>query len=163
MIASEICNRADDLKLSLEIARNKIDWARLLAVDSEEELAKILEVVDDRLRGSLLHKPGMLRQIIMDKKFPTLNRDAQEQFLADSLAALGQVSIRRSRDIIQENRSALNKQGTILRREFYIECSCGYTGPALNDACPRCRAEVPYLDFASGFTLRGLNDPNSVD
>jgi hypothetical protein len=33
-------------------------------------------------------------------------------------------------------------QKKILRQESCILCSCGYKGPARNDACPRCRAAI---------------------
>lgn len=107
------------------------------------------------MREILLCKPNLLFSALHDKKFPRSNREAQEQFIADSLAALGQVSIRRSRDIVQSARTAEKRQGKIIRREFYIECSCGYEGPAYHDACPACGANVSYLDFATGFVLGG--------
>ena len=120
----------------------------------------MLKETHDRARERLLYKPRLLLSTLKDKKFPTRDRDAQEQFIADSLAAEGRVSIRRSRDIVQKDRSARKKRGKILRREFYVECSCGYMGPAFNDACPRCGARFPDLDFASGFAIRGLRDPS---
>jgi YD repeat-containing protein len=33
----------------------------------------------------------------------------------------------------------------ILRKEFYVECSCGFKGPALNDACRKCGAQISFL------------------
>ncbi len=151
MRVSEICNRAYDFRLILEANRKRIDWARLLASSSEQDLSDVLKEAHNRARERLLYKPELLLTTLKDKKFPKQNRDAQEQFIADSLAAEGLVSIRRSRDIVQRDRSARKKRGKILRREFYIECSCGYRGPALNDTCPECGAEVSYLDFVTGF------------
>jgi hypothetical protein len=132
----------------------------MLKAGSEQDLADVLRETLDRARERLLYKPRLLLSTLKDKKFPRRDRDAQEQFIADSLAAEGRVSIRRSRDIVQKDRSTRKKRGKILRREFYVECSCGYTGPAFNDACPKCGAGVSYLDFASGFALRGLSDPS---
>ena len=151
---SELRNRAYDFKLILEVNRKRIDWARLLEASSEQDLGDVLKEAHNRARERLLYKPELLLRTLKDKKFPKQDRDAQERFIADSLAAEGRVSIRRSRDIVQRDRSARKKRGKILRREFYVECSCGYTGPALNDACPECGAEVSYLDFASGFGIR---------
>jgi hypothetical protein len=144
---SEICHRAYDLKQILDVNRKKFDWEQLLAAKSDEELAHILRETFDRAKELLLHKPGLLLSALHDRQFPKKSRQAQEQFIVDSLAALGQVSIRRSRDIVQRERSIRKKRGTILRREFYIECSCEYEGPAYRDACPKCGAEVSYWDF----------------
>jgi hypothetical protein len=138
-------------------------WEQLLAANSEQDVREVLKGTHDRARERLLYKPGLLLATLKDKKLPKQDRDAQEQFIADSLAADGLVSIRRSRDIVQRDRSARKRRGKILRREFYVECSCGYLGPALNDACPECGAEVSYLDFVSGFAIRGLNDPQNAE
>jgi hypothetical protein len=123
---SEICNRAYDLKLILETNRDKFDWNRLLAARSEAEVDLVLGGKFDRAEELLLQKLGLLPSVLGDKQFPKKNRDAQEQFIADSLAASGRVSIQRSRDLVQRERSAGKKRGKILRREFYIECSCKY-------------------------------------
>jgi hypothetical protein len=57
------------------------------------------------------------------------------------------VEARTSRDICakglaEEKAKSPNK---ILRREFYVECSCGFKGPALNNACRKCRAQISFL------------------
>jgi len=44
-----------------------------------------------------------------DPKFPKQDRQAQEEFIADSLAGDGRISIRRSRDICGDERT---KEGT---------------------------------------------------
>jgi len=139
--------RAYDLKLNLEINRNAINWEQLLAATSHESTATALQNVHQRAKELLLQKAGLLLAALRDKQFPKRSREAQEKFIADSLAAEGRVSIRRSRDTVQATRSALRKQGKIIRREFYIECSCGYQSPALRDACPECRAPVSHFDF----------------
>ena len=144
---SEICKRAYDFKLLLELDRARTDWALMLRADSDEDLAWALKDVRERARERLFLKTELLLAALKDKQFPKQDREAQEQFIADSLAAEGRVSIRRSRDIVQRERSAVKKQGKILRREFYIQCSCGYEGPAFHDACARCRAPVSYLDL----------------
>jgi hypothetical protein len=65
------------------------------------------------------------------------------RFLARSLAGRSTLSFRRSRDICEEaDREEKRKSPhRILRREFYIECSCGYRGPALNNDCRNCGAK----------------------
>jgi hypothetical protein len=75
-------------------------------------------------------------QIIHDPKFPQKRDKSKIRFLADSLAACGQVKFRRSREICAKERAKV--QHVIVRRDFYIQCSCGYEGPAMNGACKRC-------------------------
>jgi len=139
--------RAYDLKMIFETNRQRIDWDKFVSATSEEDLHNAMKNADSRARELLLQHPNLLLATLLDKQFPKQSRKAREQFIADSLAAEGRVSIRRSRDVAQSKRSAIHKQGKIIRREFYIECSCGYEGPAFHDACPHCRAPVSYLDF----------------
>jgi hypothetical protein len=139
---SEMRNLAYDLGLIFEVNRKRIDWAQFVRARSEEELRVALTNAYERAREKLLYKPDLLIDTLKDKSFPTRNQRAQEQFIVDSLAAKGKVSPRRSRDIIQRERSIRKRQGRILRREFYIECSCGYHGEAYRDCCPVCTAPI---------------------
>src|SRR5579871_4822431 len=75
-------------------------------------------------------------EIIHDPKFPKLRTKSQIHFLADSLGGCGLVKPRRSREICAEKRA--KEQHVIVRRDFYIECTCGYAGPAVNGACQKC-------------------------
>ena len=84
--------------------------------------------------------------LVHDPHFPRRRAKAQIGFLADSLAGRPDVTARRSRDICAEERAAQRTASTkhkILRTEFYIECSCGYKGPARDNACRKCGAEIP--------------------
>ena len=84
--------------------------------------------------------------LIHDPHFPRRRLKAQIGFLADSLAGRPDITARRSRDICTEERAAhraTSNQHKILRTEFYIECSCGYKGPARDSACRKCGAEIP--------------------
>jgi len=85
-------------------------------------------------------------EVIKEKKFPKKPR-AQAKFLANSLAGRPNVEARTSRDICARGLAEEKSKSPhkILRKEFYIECSCGYKGPALNDACRKCGAEIPLL------------------
>ena len=139
--------RAYDLKINFETNRQRIDWDKFVSATSEEDLDNSMKKADSRARELLLQYPKLLLATLRDKQFPKHSREAREQFIADSLAAERRVSIRRSRDVAQSKRSAVRKQGKILRREFYVECSCGYEGPAFHHACPKCNAPVSYLDF----------------
>ena len=75
-------------------------------------------------------------EIINDRKFPQARAKSQIHFLADSLGGQGFVTYRRSREICAAERSKV--QHVIVRRDYYIECTCGYAGPALNGACQNC-------------------------
>jgi hypothetical protein len=147
---SEVANRAYDLKLTFEIAGKQLDWPKLLASKSTEEVEAAFETMDEGYRRKFLYRIEPILRCLRDRQFPKLNRKSQEQFIADSLAGDGRVSLRRSRDICQRERARRKASGTILRREFYIVCSCRYKGPALHDTCPKCGAEVSYLDFTTG-------------
>lgn len=79
------------------------------------------------------------------RRIATKGRQARVNFLADSLAGLDRVSPRRSRDIVAQEyaRYRAKTKHRILRHEFYAECSCGYKGPARDNACRKCGAEIP--------------------
>ena len=91
---------------------------------------------------------NLIFRVLRDPKFPK-RREAQINFVADSLAGLGFVTPRRSRDICQEERTKEKRAHRILRYEFYVECSCGFKGRSQNHACQKCGAGI---DFGfSGF------------
>lgn len=83
-------------------------------------------------------------EVIREPKFPK-RPEPQIAFLADSLAGRPNVEPRTSRDICGEARAKERAKSPhkILRKEFYVECSCGYQGPARNGACRKCGAEIP--------------------
>jgi len=62
---------------------------------------------------------------------------------------------RTSRDICGEARAQERAKSPhkIIRKESYVECSCGYQGPALNGAGRKCGAEIP-LSFEELLTPR---------
>jgi hypothetical protein len=82
--------------------------------------------------------------VILDPKFPKRS-EARVNFLADSLGGRPSVSFRTSRDICEKERAKQRQKSPhhIIRKEYYVECSCGYKGPARNDACRKCGAEIP--------------------
>jgi hypothetical protein len=103
----------------------------------------------ERLFRTFYPGPRLAKDILavkMEKKFPK-RAMPQIKFLANSLAGRPNVEFRTSRDICakalaEEKARSPHK---ILRKEFYIECSCGFKGPALNDACRKCGAEIDFL------------------
>jgi hypothetical protein len=84
--------------------------------------------------------------VMREKKFPKRTR-AQIKFLANSLAGRPNVEPRTSRDICAKRLAEEKTRSPhkILRKEYYVECSCGFKGPALNDACRKCGAQISFL------------------
>jgi hypothetical protein len=89
--------------------------------------------------------PGLSSDILSSLNDPDFPKRANPRikFLARSLAGRSSLSFRTSRDICEKAaaQERLKSPHHILRREFYIECSCGYQGPARDDACPKCGAQ----------------------
>ncbi len=86
----------------------------------------------------------LILQVVKDPKFPKRRREAQINFLADSIAGYGMFTPRSSRDICDRERARIKQVHRILSYEFYIECSCGYKGHSRNRACPMCEAEIQF-------------------
>lgn len=133
-------------------------WHRLsvplLAARNEDEVsdafrshgAPYTQEFVPRLAGDIL-------KVLKERKFPKRAR-AQIKFLANSLAGRPNVEPRTSRDICAKGLAEEKARSPhkILRKEFYVECSCGFKGPALNNACRRCGAQISILPEL----LRGL-------
>ncbi len=110
--------------------------SRLLAAQSPEEVAGAIREEAVGISASLAPYSELILKIVKDPKFPHARSTSQVHFLADSLGGQGLVTPRRSREICAEERA--KKRHFIVRREYYIECSCGYKGPALDGACRDC-------------------------
>jgi hypothetical protein len=84
--------------------------------------------------------------VVKENRFPK-RKKAQIKFLANSLAGRPNVEARTARDICAKELAEQRAKSPhkILRKEFYVECSCGFKGPALNNACRRCGAEISLL------------------
>lgn len=104
----------------------------------------------------LIRLADLVLQVVRDRKFPRRKRDAQINFLADSIAAYGTVTPRSSRDICERERARIKRVHRILYYEFYIECSCGYKGHSRNHACPKCEAEI-HFKTDSPFDVGGIS------
>ena len=93
--------------------------------------------------------------LIRDPKFPK-RQEQRINFLADSVGGRPDLALRTSRDICEKERARQRRKSPhkILRHEYYVECSCGYRGPACDNACRKCGAEIALsLDELMG---RGL-------
>jgi len=97
-----------------------------------------LELRREKVGAGLLalDDPPLSRNFLFVSKNGSYCTPIQIHFLADSVAGQGFVTPRRSREICAEERA--KKKYFIVRREYYIECSCGYKGPALDGACRDC-------------------------
>ncbi len=87
------------------------------------------------------YRAPLILKVLKERTFPK-RRKAQINFVADSVAGLGLVSARRSRDICVEDRARARRAHHIIRYEFYVECSCGYKGHSIDHACRKCGAPI---------------------
>jgi hypothetical protein len=124
---------------------------RLLTATTPEDVTQAFDEAPQHLKQNFVsgHSALILR-IIRDKRYPA-KRESRIRFIADSLAGEGHLSPRRSRDICAEERARTVYK--IMRREYYVECTCGYKGPALNDACKKCGAKISALPARIDWTL----------
>jgi hypothetical protein len=139
----EVSGRSYSLRLQFDQTWDAMGEA-LLAAQTAEDVLNALDLAGQYWRNQLGPGtiPSLILAILRDPKFPRKRRQQQINFLADSLAAWGSVSPRRSRDICEQERRKEKKANHIIRHEYYVECSCGYEGPAKNNACRECGAEI---------------------
>lgn len=141
---SWVIGRAHNYRIMLESVWTKLSDS-VMTADTDECVTRAFE--DHGQPYAQEFAPRLARDILMlvrGADFP--KRDpARIAFLADSLGGRPNISFRSSRDICGKERAKQRSksQHKILRKEFYIECSCGYKGPARDDACRRCGAEIP--------------------
>jgi len=141
-------------------------WAvALLAANTSDDAVRALDSAPIHIQNEFKPLVPLILQVLQDGDFPK-RRENQFDFVAESLAARGDVSPRRSRDICAEARAIERSISPhrILRKEFYVECSCGYKGPALNDACRKCRAQIPISleDIVRGYPISPSIQPPLV-
>lgn len=118
-------------------------WPSLSQAQTEQDVISAFEQNAPSYREFVPALASLVLKVIRDPKFPK-RRQAQINYIADSLAAYGWVSPRRSRDICQKERLKEKRTHRIIRYEFKIECSCGYKGFSHDHACPKCKAKVPF-------------------
>ncbi len=141
VVPSAVRGRADNYRVWLARLWNELG-VPLLVSDTEDDVIKAFQTA---LPGNNEFPPlaQLILKIIKDPKFPKRQK-ARINFLADSVAGLGLVTARRSRDICAEERTATANTHQILRYEFYVECSCGYKGLSQNHACRKCGADIHF-------------------
>lgn len=144
---SEVTGRGDHYRLVFGQIWDAVG-ERLLEAQTEADVLKAFDPVPF-YKQEFGNLAGLILKVLHDPKFPK-RREPQINFLADSLAARGRVSPRRSRDICDRERK--RKVNYIIRRDYYIECTCRYKGPALHGKCPKCgtgELYLPYSEFDS--------------
>jgi hypothetical protein len=142
--ASEVSGRAYNYRLIFNQTWDVLG-EQLLKAKTEGEVLQAFERTAYKNEFAAL--ASLILEVLRDPDFPKRDKEARINFLADSLAARGVVTPRTSRDICARKRARERHKSThrILRHEFYIECSCGYKGPARDNACRKCGAESDFL------------------
>jgi hypothetical protein len=133
-----VVRAANDLFKILESCKDQIEWGKLETAKTEEQAASAFERVPPPYRERLNLWLPAIPEWALEGKFPKTNLEGKMRHLADSIAAEGFLTPRRCRDVCLEERKRQGQLGMILRREFYIECSCGYQGPAKGGGCLQC-------------------------
>jgi hypothetical protein len=141
---SWVIGRAHNLRFNLTEVWPKL-CDPLLAAQTGEEVTAAFENYGRPYAVEFVPRlvPDILA-LIRDPSFPKRPK-ARIGFLADSLGGRPDVAFRTSRDICIKERAKQRAKSPhkIIRKEFYIECECGYQGPALDDACRKCGAGIP--------------------
>ena len=143
MRPTEIRGRADNYRFILGQVWDRLSPGLLRATTDQEVIDSFLEGAPPYAQEFVPGMGNLIFRVLRDPKFPK-RREPQINFLADSLAALGYVAPRSSRDICQKERTKEKRAHHILRFEFYVECSCGFKGRSHNHACRKCGAEIDF-------------------
>lgn len=139
--ASAVRGRADNYRGILKNVWGQL-WPRLSQVQTVDDVITAFQEGYPGEHEFMPYHAPLILEVLKERTFPKRQK-AQVNFLADSLAAQGLVSARRSRDICAEDRAQAKRAHHILRAELYVECSCGYKGHSLNHACPECGTVIP--------------------
>jgi hypothetical protein len=144
--ASEVVGRAQNYRSIFDQVWDRL-WPLLSGAKNEEDVIKAFQEGAKPYDGVFVPSlAGLVLKVMKEKKFPK-QKGPRINFLANSLAGVGVVTSRRSRDICEEERSKVKKTHHIICYEFYVACSCGYKGRSRNHACPECGARI---DFGFG-------------
>jgi hypothetical protein len=146
---SWVRGRADNLRAVLDLFWQHV-WPSLSKAETQKDVIQSFSRAEvGSYALDLVRLSDLILRVVRDPKFPKQQREAQINFLADSIAAYGVVTPRSSRDICERERSRIKQVHRILSYEFYIECSCGYKGNSRKHACPTCEAEIHFKTDSS--------------
>jgi hypothetical protein len=137
---SEISGRAENYRMIFDQVWDRL-WPPLSGAQSPADVVNALQEGARPYDKEFIPLAELILGVLKEKKFPK-GREPQINFVADSLAGLGQVTPRRSRDICDRERAIKKKAHKIIRYEYYIECSCGYKGRSRDHGCPKCGAKI---------------------
>jgi hypothetical protein len=144
--ASTVTGRANNYRYQLKQVWEHLEGP-LVSAQTEDEVKAALETHARVYAYSYVpfQVPDIFA-LIRDKQFPK-DSEARINFLADSLGGRPQLTFRSSRDLCGRERAKERAKSPyqILRHEYYVECSCGYKGPALDNACRECGAGINML------------------
>jgi hypothetical protein len=143
---AEVVEHADYVLNIVASLRDRIAWDKLEAARTEPEAESAITGVPPFYREILKNRLAAILVWVREAKFPKKNLERKMRHLADSVGADVLLSPRRSRDVCYEYRKRLahEKVGRILRREFYIECTCGS-----GKKRAKVRRHVPFIIFLS--------------
>jgi hypothetical protein len=143
MRASEILGRAAHYRLIFHQVWDRL-WPLLLKARTEVEVKEAFLQGATPYDGQFLPwVAGLALQVLRESRFPKRSA-AQIGFFADSLAGVGAVTPRRSRDICAQEKAREKRTHRIISYEFWIECSCSYKGQSRDHACPDCGARIVF-------------------
>lgn len=151
--ASWVRGRADNYRDTFALIWQRI-WPGLAKAETTQDVINAFGAanVATSLQLEVISMADLILRVVRDPDFPKRKRQAQINFLADSIAGFGTFTPRSSRDICERERGRIKHAHHILSYEYYIVCSCGYKGPSRKHACPKCEAQIQFpLDSASEF------------
>ncbi len=143
--ASEIVGRAANFRWIFGQVWDRL-WPLLSEAKTEEAVMTALQDGAQPYARDFVNLAPLILSIVCDRRFPK-RREPQINFLADSLAGVGVVTPRRSRDVCAQWRSREKdaiRAHRIIRYEFYVECTCGYKGRSKDHACAKCGAAIEF-------------------
>lgn len=140
---SWVRGRADNYRWILTQNWDRVGPRLVRAITRDDVIGSFREAEIGGYALEFARMVDLMVQIIREPDFPKTRREAQINFIADSLGGQGIVTPRSSRDICAKERARIQNAHRVIRYEVWIECSCSYKGRSRNLACPKCEAEVP--------------------
>jgi hypothetical protein len=139
-----VTGRASNYEWALNEVWEELEGPLLSSKTADEVTDAFKRFAEPCARDFVPRLSSDILSLLSDPDFPQ-RALPRTRFLARSLGGRPNLSFRTSRDICEEADQVEKRKSPhrILRREFYIECSCGYRGPALNDGCRECGAQPP--------------------
>lgn len=151
ILGSTVIGRADNCRYQLKQVWPQLEGP-LVAAQTEDEVKTALETHAPVYASTYVpFQVADIFALIRDKQFPK-DSEARINFLADSLGGRPTLKFRSSRDVCGRERAKQRAKSPyhILRHDYYVECSCGYEGPARDGACRKCGAEINSLFWGTG-------------